>query len=69
MPTIADLPEVVWEFVNVPDPRLPTGVRGLGEPPIVPTAGAIGNALAQALGVRLHEAPYTPRRVLEALGG
>jgi CO/xanthine dehydrogenase Mo-binding subunit len=69
VPTIADLPEVVCEFVNVPDPRLPTGVRGLGEPPIVPTPGAIGNALAQALGVRLHEAPYTPRRVLEALGG
>jgi CO/xanthine dehydrogenase Mo-binding subunit len=43
------------------------GVKGLGEPPIIPTAAAIGNALAHALGVRLREAPYTPRRVLEAL--
>jgi CO/xanthine dehydrogenase Mo-binding subunit len=68
VPTVADLPDVVCEFVGVPDPQLPTGVRGLGEPPIVPAPGAIGNAVAHALGVRLTEAPYTPRRVLEALG-
>jgi xanthine dehydrogenase YagR molybdenum-binding subunit len=68
VPTIADLPDVVCEFINKPDPLLPTGVRGLGEPPIVPTPGAIGNAVAHALGVRLREAPYTPQRVLEALG-
>jgi xanthine dehydrogenase YagR molybdenum-binding subunit len=68
VPTIADLPEVVCEFVGDPDPHLRMGVKGLGEPPIIPTAAAIGNALAHALGVRLREAPYTPRRVLEALG-
>ncbi|MGZ4482636.1 MAG: xanthine dehydrogenase family protein molybdopterin-binding subunit, partial [Gaiellales bacterium] len=67
VPTIADLPEVVCEFVGTPDPHLPTGVKGLGEPPIIPTPGAIGNAVAHALGVRLRAAPYTPRRVLEAL--
>jgi CO/xanthine dehydrogenase Mo-binding subunit len=67
VPTIADLPEVVCEFVGDPDPHLKLGVKGLGEPPVIPTAGAIGNALAHALGVRLREAPYTPRRVLEAL--
>ena len=68
IPTIADLPEVVCEFVGMPDPKLALGVKGLGEPPVIPTAGAIGNAVAHALGVRLREAPYTPRRVLEALG-
>ena len=67
VPTIADLPEVVCEFVNRPDPNLALGIKGLGEPPIIPTAGAIGNALAHALGVRLREAPFTPRRILEAL--
>jgi xanthine dehydrogenase YagR molybdenum-binding subunit len=67
LPTIADLPEVVCEFVNRPDPKLAMGIKGLGEPPIIPTAGAIGNALAHALGVRLREAPFTPRRILEAL--
>jgi xanthine dehydrogenase YagR molybdenum-binding subunit len=68
VPTIADLPEVVCEFVGDPDPHLKLGVKGLGEPPVIPTPGAIGNAVAHALGVRLREAPYTPRRVLEALG-
>jgi xanthine dehydrogenase YagR molybdenum-binding subunit len=68
VPTVADLPEIVCEMVDQPDPHLAVGVKGLGEPPIIPTAAAIGNALAHALGVRLREAPYTPRRVLEALG-
>jgi CO/xanthine dehydrogenase Mo-binding subunit len=68
VPTLADVPEIVCDFVDEPDPHLAVGLKGLGEPPIIPTAGAIGNALAHALGVRLREAPYTPRRVLEALG-
>ena len=67
IPTIADLPDVVCEFVGEPDPKLALGIKGLGEPPIIPTPGAIGNAVAHALGVRIREAPYTPRRVLEAL--
>ncbi len=67
VPTIADLPDVVCEFVGEPDPKLALGVKGLGEPPIIPTPGSIGNAIAHALGLRLREAPYTPRRVLEAL--
>jgi xanthine dehydrogenase YagR molybdenum-binding subunit len=67
VPTIADLPEIVCEFVGIPDAHLATGVKGLGEPPIIPTAPAIGNAVAHATGVRLREAPFTPRRVLEAL--
>ena len=44
-------------------------MKGLGEPPIIPTAAAIGNAFAHATGVRLRQAPYTPRRVLEGLEG
>jgi xanthine dehydrogenase YagR molybdenum-binding subunit len=34
---------------------------------VIPTAAAIGNAIAHATGVRMREAPYSPRRVLEAL--
>jgi CO/xanthine dehydrogenase Mo-binding subunit len=68
VPTIADVPEVICEFVGEPDRHLKLGVKGLGEPPVIPTPAAIGNAVAHALGVRLREAPYTPRRVLEALG-
>jgi CO/xanthine dehydrogenase Mo-binding subunit len=67
VPTMADTPEIVCEFVDSPDPHLALGIKGLGEPPIIPTAAAIGNAIAHATGVRMREAPYTPRRVLEAL--
>ena len=67
LPTMSDVPEIVCELLDDPDPHLPTGIKGLGEPPIIPTPGAIGNALAHALGVRLREAPYTARRILEAL--
>jgi CO/xanthine dehydrogenase Mo-binding subunit len=66
--TIADCPEIVWEPVDVPDANLSTmGVKGLGEPPIVPTAAAVANAVAAALGVRMREAPITRRRLLEVM--
>ena len=53
LPTIADVPEIVSDFVNVPDENLPNlGSKGLGEPPIVPTAAAIANAFAHATGRR-----------------
>ena len=44
IPTLADLPEVECRFVGEPDPELALGIKGLGEPPIIPTPGAIGNA-------------------------
>jgi xanthine dehydrogenase YagR molybdenum-binding subunit len=43
------------------------GMMGLGEPATVPTAAAIGNAVFNAIGVRLRELPMTPDRVLAAL--
>jgi CO/xanthine dehydrogenase Mo-binding subunit len=69
VPTIADTPEIVVDFVDVPDPSLPNlGARGLGEPPIIPTAAAIANAFAHATGRRCRALPMTPARVLETLG-
>ena len=68
LPTIADVPEIVSDFVNVPDENLPNlGSKGLGEPPIVPTAAAIANAFAHATGRRAAALPLTPARVLETL--
>jgi xanthine dehydrogenase YagR molybdenum-binding subunit len=68
LPTIADVPEIVWDFVNVADENLPNlGAKGLGEPPIVPTAAAIANAFAHATGRRAASLPLTPARVLETL--
>jgi CO/xanthine dehydrogenase Mo-binding subunit len=44
----------------------PNGSKGIGEPPCVPTAGAIGNAIAQVTGARVFQLPMTPARVWEA---
>ena len=62
VPTIADVPEIVVDFVDLPDANLPNlGAKGLGEPPIVPTAAAIANAFAHATGRRAAALPLTPR--------
>ena len=43
------------------------GVIGVGEPPTISTAAAIGNAVANAIGVRVVQWPMTPRNILNAL--
>ena len=45
----------------------PRGVIGLGEPPAIPGNGAIANAIANAIGVRIRDLPITPDKVLMAL--
>jgi len=45
------------------------GVIGLGEPPAVPICAAVGNAVANALGVRVPRIPMTPAHVLDTLEG
>jgi xanthine dehydrogenase YagR molybdenum-binding subunit len=68
IPTPLDIPEIETVWIEMPDARAnSTGVKGLGEPPIIPTAGAIANAVYDAIGVRVLESPITPKRVLEAL--
>ena len=68
LPTIADTPEIVVDFARAPDANLPNiGAKGLGEPPIIPTAAAIANAFAHATGRRCRALPLTRARVLEAL--
>jgi xanthine dehydrogenase YagR molybdenum-binding subunit len=44
------------------------GVIGIGEPVTIPTAAAVANAVANALGVRVNSLPITPQRVLDAVG-
>jgi len=56
------------EFLSVPfEHPSATGVTGIGEPPVIPTAAAIRNAILNATGAYLYEAPMTPARVLAAL--
>ena len=68
MPTIADVPEIVSEFVDKPDEHLTNlGSKGLGEPPIVPIAAAIANAIRDATGAEVHELPISREEMLRAL--
>jgi CO/xanthine dehydrogenase Mo-binding subunit len=68
MPTIADMPEIVCEFIDKPDVNLTNlGSKGLGEPPIVPIAAAIANAIRDATGADVHELPITREEMLRAL--
>jgi CO/xanthine dehydrogenase Mo-binding subunit len=69
IPTIWDIPEKVETvIVEVPDPNGPWGARGLGELPFLTVAPLIGAAIHDATGVWIDEFPFTPERVLRALG-
>lgn len=68
LPTAMDTPIIDPIIVEVPSEEGPYGARGVGEPSIVAGAAAIANAVADALGVRVTEAPVTPERILRALG-
>jgi xanthine dehydrogenase YagR molybdenum-binding subunit len=68
LPTIADVPEIVTEFVDVPDTQLTNlGAKGVGEPPIVPVAAAIANAIRDATGADVRSLPITREEMLRAL--
>jgi xanthine dehydrogenase YagR molybdenum-binding subunit len=60
---IEDMPRIVVHMHDMPE----RGVIGIGEPPTISTCAAIGNAIHNALGVRVPETPFTPDRVLAAL--
>jgi xanthine dehydrogenase YagR molybdenum-binding subunit len=63
LPGIADIPEIDVVLLDMPE----RGVIGIGEPVTIPTASAIANAVANALGVRVNSLPITPNKVLAAL--
>ena len=66
--TAADIPPIHVDFVDAPSPTGgPKGLKGIAEPPCVPTPGAIANAIARASGTRVRELPMTPERVWGAL--
>jgi CO/xanthine dehydrogenase Mo-binding subunit len=68
LPTIADVPQIVCDLVDEPDAHLTNlGSKGLGEPPIVPTAAAIANAIRDATGADVTSLPITREEILRAL--
>jgi CO/xanthine dehydrogenase Mo-binding subunit len=68
LPTARDLPPIETIIVEVPSEEGPYGARIIGEPSIVPGIAAISNAVENAVGARVTEAPITPERVLRAMG-
>ena len=67
LPTAVDAPEIEAIIVEHPSKEGPRGMKGAGEPPVTTPAGAIGNAIFNAVGAVPHETPMTPERVWRAL--
>jgi len=68
VPSAKDIPPIETLLVERAAEYAPHGARGVGEPPIIATAGAIANAVRHASGRRVTVAPLTPSRVLGAQG-
>jgi CO/xanthine dehydrogenase Mo-binding subunit len=61
LPMSLDMPEIHWVIVEDQEPTGPFGVKGVGEPALIPTAAA------DALGVRFYELPLTLEKVVGML--
>jgi nicotinate dehydrogenase subunit B len=64
IPRFLDIPPIEIAFLDNYNPGSP---RGCGEMPMIPTIGAIANAVYKAIGIRFYSTPITPDRVREAL--
>jgi CO/xanthine dehydrogenase Mo-binding subunit len=67
IPTSKDVPEVIPMIVEDGEPTGPFGAKGVGEPALIPSAPAILNAIADAIGQRIYHLPANLERVLEAV--
>jgi len=66
-PTSLDMPDVVTELIEDPDPRGPFGAKEVGQGPLLPVMPAVANAVYDAVGVRIDEVPITPEKIVKAL--
>jgi len=62
-----DMPEVIIELVENPDPNGPFGAKEVGQGPLLPVMPAVANAVFDAVGVRIDEVPIAPEKVLKGL--
>ena len=67
VPTAEDAPEIKAIVFESRSGFGPFGAKGIGEPAYAPVAAAIANAVADAIGVRIHDLPITPEKVVRAL--
>jgi len=66
LPTADQVPHIDVELVEVPSPVGPLGAKGVGEPPAIPGAAALANALARATGIRVREVPIDRSKLVAA---
>jgi CO/xanthine dehydrogenase Mo-binding subunit len=67
IPSIRDIPALKTVIHEFPAGNGPYGAMSIGEPPVVPTAAAIANAVHDAVGVRIYDLPITAEKVRRAL--
>ena len=67
LPLAADVPKVEMIVMEHADPAGPYGAKGAAEPPVVPVAAAVANAVSDAIGAPIDKLPITPADVLDAL--
>ena len=67
IPTMEDVSSIEVILVETNEPKGPYGAKGAGEPPIVPTAPAIANAIYDAVGIRIKELPMNPEKILREI--
>lgn len=68
-PTTLETPEIETILVETNDPEGPFGAKEAGQGPLLPVVPAVSNAVYDAVGVRIHEIPITPDKILRALDG
>jgi CO/xanthine dehydrogenase Mo-binding subunit len=66
-PTTLEIPPIETILVETNDPEGPYGAKEAGQGPLLPVIPAVSNAVYDAIGVRIHEVPVTPDKILRAL--
>jgi CO/xanthine dehydrogenase Mo-binding subunit len=67
LPHSQDVPNIKTIMIEIPSATGPFGAKGVGEPPVVPVAAAVANAIHDAIGARVTEIPITPERLFKTL--
>jgi CO/xanthine dehydrogenase Mo-binding subunit len=69
LPQADQVPELEVKLIELPSKAGPFGAKGVGEPPVIPTAAAVANAIVDANGARVTTLPITAQRVQQAMNG
>lgn len=67
LPLSRNVPNITPLLVQIPSDLGPFGAKGVGEPPVVPVAAAVANAIYDAVGTRVTQLPITPERLFQAI--